>query len=100
MNTLRVMAAAMGVCAVLTIPIVVIGQTPQTPSDRPVFVDEDAWVPLTPNLGIVLTGKAVPTDARENLMNTRPVAGYFMAKVGGAWRTVIVDQPVRPMPAH
>jgi hypothetical protein len=99
MNKPGVMAAAISICAAVAIPILVLGQSLPAPN-RPSFVAEEAWVPLAPELGFVLTQEAEPAGARVNPMNPRPATGYFAVKVGGTWRRVDIEQLARRMPAH
>lgn len=105
MNMQKVMLGVLGACAALVVPLLVIGQAPQTPADRPLFVAEESWVPLSPDLGLVLTnetvsGRSGTGNPGQMRFNANPATGYFMAKIDGTWRTVYMEPPVRAMPAQ
>ena len=100
MNNQKAMFGALGVCAAFVVPLLVSGQAPRNPADRPPLVAEESWVPLSPGFGLALTSETVSPASGQNRLNANPATGYFMAKVNGAWRRVNIEQPVRAMPAQ
>jgi hypothetical protein len=75
------------------------------PTNRPLGVEPENWIPLTDNLGFVVVATTEPvipqvqgaTVSRQLLLNEvspePPAAGYFMIKSGDGWRRLVVMTP-------
>ena len=88
-------------CATLLFSLCALGAEP---TNRPIGVEAENWIPLTDSLGFVVvatTEPAIPligaTASRELLLNKvspePPAAGYFMVKSGDDWRLLVVMTP-------
>ena len=74
------------------------------PTNRPIGVEPEDWIPVSDNLGfvVVTTEPAIPqvqgaTVSRQLLLNKispePPAAGYFMIKSGDGWKRLVVMTP-------
>jgi hypothetical protein len=87
----------------------------QSASERPPGVDEETWIALSPNAGIVLRdATSAPPPSLYRFENNQPVAipqpqratgtpmtGVLMARVNGVWARVDLEPPAaRVQPVH
>jgi hypothetical protein len=71
--------------------------------DRPIGVDSNNWIQISPNLGFVVVATSEPASPKLEGSNPQlllnkvapeaPAAGYFMIKSQSGWRRLVVMTP-------
>src|ERR1700733_14564580 len=68
-------------------------------TDRPAGVDAGHWIPVSDQMGFVVTPPGIPgaivTTDRQPLLLMPPAEGYFMVHTGDTWQRLVIQGPLK-----